>query len=112
VSKRTIARWYIGAWVVWFVALIAVVTVSRIAHTNASVSSGMNVAVLVTLAAGIVTFVMWVAALVKLARQQAMFWFVGVLVLQLIGLGIVGMVAYAVAGPEDTAGYVIRPSVT
>jgi hypothetical protein len=33
------------------------------------------------------------------------------LVLQLIGLGIIPMVAYAVAGPED-AGAVIRPSAT
>ena len=82
-SKRITTRWYIGAWVL---------------------------AVLV--ACGIVMFVMWIGALVRLAQQHAWGWFIGVLVLQLIFLGIVGMAAYAIAGPEDTAEVVIRPTTT
>ena len=48
-----------------------------------------------------VMFVLWVAALARLARQHDWGWFVALLVLQLVGLGIVGMVAYAIAGPID-----------
>lgn len=48
-----------------------------------------------------VMFVLWVAALARLARQQDWGWFGAILVLQLAGLGIVGMVAYAIAGPID-----------
>jgi preprotein translocase subunit Sss1 len=49
----------------------------------------------------LVMFVLWVAALARLARQQDWGWFTALLVLQLVGLGIIGMVAYAIAGPID-----------
>ena len=54
--------------------------------------------------------VMWIGALVKLAHLSAWGWFVGVLILHLIGLGIIGMVAYAIAGPEDDTIVVTRPT--
>jgi hypothetical protein len=60
--------------------------------------------------AGILMLVMWIGALVKLGMQRAWGWFVGLLVLHLLGLGIVGMVAYAVTGPEDEDLVVTRPS--
>jgi hypothetical protein len=55
-------------------------------------------------------FVMWIVALLRLAHATAWGWFVGVLVLHLIGLGIVGMVAYAIVGPEDDTIVVTRPA--
>ena len=66
---------------------------------------------LVLAVAGIVMLVMWIGALAKLAVQHAWSWFVAVLVLHFLFLGIIGMVAYAIAGPEDTE-IVIRPTVT
>jgi hypothetical protein len=108
VSKRTITRWYIGAWIVWFVSLCALVVMAR--TTPDSFGRGFVFAVMI--AAGLITLYMWVRALIKLARRNATFSFVAILVLQLVGLGIVGMTAYALSGPEDKPGYVTRPSVT
>jgi hypothetical protein len=111
VSKRTVTRWYIGAWLVWVVALVAVIALSRSSGGTAP-APALTFAYLAMVAAGLVTVVMWIAALLKLARQRAIFSFITILLLQLVGLGIVGMVAYAVAGPDEARGYVIRPSVT
>jgi hypothetical protein len=58
----------------------------------------------------VVMLVMWIGALFRLGQQHAWGWFIGVLVLHLVGLGIIGMVAYAISGPEDTDAVVIRPS--
>jgi len=70
----------------------------------------LMIAYLVLIATGIVMLVMWIGALIRLGQQHAWGWFVGVLVLHLIGLGIIGMVAYAVAGPPDTDRVVTRPT--
>ena len=58
----------------------------------------------------IVMFIVWLAALTRLARQHDWGWFTSVLILQLVGLGIIGMVAYAIAGPIDVD--ISRPDVT
>jgi hypothetical protein len=108
VSKRTITRWYIGAWIVWIVSLGALAVMARTTPD----SFGRAFVLDVMIASGLITVYMWVRALIKLARRRATFSFVAILVLQLLGLGIVGMAAYALSGPEDKLGYVTRPSVT
>jgi uncharacterized membrane protein len=108
VSKRTITRWYIGAWLVWVISLIALVLTAH----SAPESSGRAFVTVVMAVSGLITLYMWVRALIKLARQHATCSVVAVLLLQLVGLGIVGMVAYALSGSEDKLGYVTRPSVT
>ena len=55
--------------------------------------------------------VAWVGVLIRLGRLNSWGWFVAVLVLQLIGLGIIGIAAYAVAGPSDEM-VVTRPTVS
>ena len=110
-SKRITTRWYIGAWLVTVLAGIAMGLMARGAPAG-SPPPGVTVLSLVLIACGIVMLVMWIGALIKLAQQQAWGWFVGVLVLQLIFLGIIGMVAYAIAGPGDTEEVVIRPTTT
>ena len=107
-SKRTITRWYVGAWLVWVISLIALVFT---AHSTPD-GFGRTFVIVVMAVAGLITLYMWVRALIKLARQHATFSLVAMLLLQLVGLGIVGMVAYALVGPEDELGYVTRPSVT
>lgn len=109
-SKRITTRWYIGAWVVWLVAFIITVVMSR-QNPGSSAPPGVILASLVAGLCGIIMLVMWIGALVKLGQQHAWGWFVGVLVLHLIGLGIIGMVAYAAAGPEDEM-VAMRPTVT
>lgn len=49
----------------------------------------------------LVMFVAWIGALARLAKQQEWRWFVALLVTQLLGAGIAGMVSYAGNGPED-----------
>ena len=107
-SKRTTTRWYIGAWVIYVIVLLALVTSARSA--SAAASPAMVFGYLVLGIAGILMLVMWIGALIKLGMQSAWGWFVGVLVLHLLGLGIIGMGAYAIAGPEDEDLVVIRPS--
>src|SRR5947199_1646902 len=111
-SKRITPRWYIGAWIVWLVALDAMFALSRIPHASSSPPPVVVVAYLVMAVAGIVTVVMWVGALIKLAQLHAWGWFASVLVLHLIALGIVGMIAYAIAGPGAHKDVVMRPTVT
>ena len=107
-SKRTITRWYIGAWLAWFVSLCALVVMAHAAPN----SLGRTLVIVVMVVSGLITLYMWLRALIKLARRHATFSFVAILLLQLVGLGIVGMVAYALSGPEEKLGYVTRPSVT
>src|SRR5689334_1736598 len=110
-SKRITTRWYVAAWVVWVIALVAMAAVLRGNSGASAPSAGVLLAYLVMAAAGIVMLVMWIGALVKLGMQHTWGWFAAVLVLNLLFLGIIGMVAYAVAGPEDTE-VVIRPTTT
>ena len=109
-SKRVTTRWYIGAWLVYVVVLVAMIVAGRGLPGHGAPASGMMVGYLVLLVSGAVMFVMWVGALLRLGSQRAWGWFVGVLLLHLLGLGIVGMVAYAISGPEDAELVVTRPS--
>lgn len=49
----------------------------------------------------LVMFVAWIGALVRLAKRHEWRWFAVILVTQLLGAGIAGMVSYAGNGPED-----------
>jgi hypothetical protein len=111
-SKRTTTRWYIRAWVVWLVALVALIALSRGAQASGSPPPGVTLAYVVMFVTGVVMLVMWMGALIRLAQQHAWGWFAAVLLLQLVALGIVGMVAYAIAGRDNTTEVVMRPSVT
>jgi hypothetical protein len=111
-SKRTTTRWYIGAWVVAVLAAIAMIATARSVAPQASStpSAALIFEYAVLAIAGIVMLVMLIGALVKLGMQRAWGWFVAILVLHVVGLGIVGMVAYAVSGPEDEDLVVTRPT--
>jgi glucan phosphoethanolaminetransferase (alkaline phosphatase superfamily) len=104
VSKRTSTRWYIGSWIVWAVSLIAFAVAIRHVNprsgfyaSNPSLAGISYIILLLTL----VMLWMWVAALVRLARLHQWKWFASLMLLELIGLGIVGMVAYSAAGPDN-----------
>ncbi len=110
-SKRTTTRWYAATWVVWAIAFVAMVAMVRGNSDTNTPAGGVLLAYLVMAVAGSVMLVMWIGALVKLAAQRVWNWFVAVFVLHLFGLGIIGMAAYAIAGPEDSE-IVIRPTAT
>jgi hypothetical protein len=109
-SKQTTTRWYIGAWVVSAVAFVLTAVLWN--NAQGAVTSGLLFLGLVMTVAAIIALVTWIGALVKLGMQHAWGWFAAVLILHLVGVGIIGMVAYAVAGPEDTGEVVIRPTMT
>jgi len=110
-SKRITTRWYIGAWVGWLIAFIGL-AVAMHGSASSSVPPWAVLAYGVMAVAGLVALVMWIGALIRLGQLKAWGWFAGVLVLHLIGLGIVGMVAYALAGPDDAGEVVYRPTAT
>ena len=107
-SKRTITRWYVGAWLVWVACLLSLFAM---AHYSTETFDRSYLS-LVMVVSGLITVYMWLRALLKLAHRHNTFSFVSILLLQLVGLGIVGMVAYALSGPEDKVAYVTRPSAT
>lgn len=74
-SKRITTRGYIGAWVVWLLAFIALGVTMRSA-TGASSPPPLAVVLYALMGiAGIVMLVMWIGALVKLGQQHAWGWF-------------------------------------
>ena len=114
-SKRTSTRWYIGAWLVWLVALaVFFATAHKTFTASAFYAIGTSpisgVAWVVAGIASIVMLVVWIGALIRLGQQHSSGWFAAVLLLNLIGLGIIGMLLYAMAGPDDVVVY--RPTVT
>jgi len=109
-SKRITTRWYIGSWIVYILAVIAFLVIGHNTQGSGSPPLALFIPYAVMAVTGVVMLVMWIGALVKLGQQHAWGWFAGVLVLHLVGLGIIGMVAYAVSGPEDSAYVAVRPS--
>jgi hypothetical protein len=80
---------------VWAIAILAYVVTRAY---DGMPNEGLVVIIGVLAAAMVVC---WVGALDRLSRQHDWGWFAGVLVLQLVGLGIAGMGAYKLAGPVD-----------
>jgi hypothetical protein len=116
VSKRTSTRWYIGAWVVGVLASIVFFLSAHRGMTGTAffvmgTTPVSAVAWLVAIVASIVTLVAWIGALIRLGQIRRWGWFWVVLILQLIGLGIIGMVAYAAAGPPEDE-IATRPTAT
>ena len=114
-SKRTSTRWYIGAWLVWVVALTVFFTTAHKTFTASAfdaigTSPTSGIAWLVAGIASIVMLVVWIGTWIRLGQLHSWGWFAVVLILQLVGLGIIGMVLYALAGPDDVF-VVYRPTV-
>ncbi|TMB98403.1 MAG: hypothetical protein E6J40_06405 [Chloroflexi bacterium] len=107
-SKRTTTRAYISAWVVYVISAIALIMALRNNDGTASVPPVAIDLYLVILASVVVMLVFWIGALIRLGQMHAWAWFTAVLVLHLIGLGIAGMVAYAIGGPDDSMFVVTR----
>lgn len=86
---------------------------SRVSGSKSAPPPGMFLDYLLMFIAAVVMLVMWLAALLKLGTQRAWAWFAAVLVLHLIGLGVIGMAAYAMAGPDGSRPEIVyRPTVT
>jgi hypothetical protein len=112
--KRTVVRWYVDAWIVWCLAFLGLLAIGRLSTPSSTPPPGTFLLYFVMFVAAIITFLMWVAALLKLGNRRSWGWFVAVLALHVVGIGIVGMAAYALAGPADADRdeVVYRPTAT
>ena len=111
-SKRITTRWYIGAWLVAFVVSFVAGMASRASGATSPSATLSGVVGLVVVICSVVMLVMLIAALIKLAQLHAWGWFAGVLISHLLFLGIIGMLVYALAGPDDRTDVVMRPTTT
>ena len=117
-SKRVTTTGYIAAWVIGAIALVFFLnTPNFITAPTAVAASGTSpaaaIASLVVGIASLVMLILWIGALGAIGRQESWGWFAAVFLLQLVGLGILGMAAYAFGGPDDNPiPAVTRPSVT
>jgi H+/Cl- antiporter ClcA len=57
-------------------------------------------------------FVAWIAAVINTARLEDKTWFIVLLLTGLLSFGLIGMVAYLIAGPDGTMAARERPSAT
>jgi hypothetical protein len=69
------------------------------------------VASLAILGAAVAAVVSWIGALLNTWQLEDKTWFGALLVLGLLGVGVVAMIAYVVAGPDGTEQDVARPSI-
>jgi hypothetical protein len=109
VSKPTTTHGYIDAWFVYVITLVATFLALNNSPSSSSFPPIAIFFYVVLGAAVIVMLVFWIGALVRLGQVHAWGWFAAVPLPHLIGLGIVGMLAYALAGPDDSTVVVIRP---
>jgi hypothetical protein len=120
-SKTTIVRWFWGSLIALVVAVILIVFAGSLLYFSGSlIMNGPDVvgieadafawsmvaiamfAVLVVMAAGVAQLVAWIGAILNTAQLQDKAWFVVLLVTGLLGIGLVAMIAYAIAGPDGT----------
>jgi hypothetical protein len=67
--------------------------------------AGLGIVAALAVMAGLIAgFVSWIGALLNLAQLESKTWFIVVLLLGMINLGVVAMIAYVVAGPDSTSG--------
>jgi hypothetical protein len=118
-SKSTITRLFFGGivaviagWVLGIAAVLAAIAGGAIAIggptvvsvDGAALAAPLSVLVIAAALVGIGTLcvvVSWIGALVATARLDDKTWFVLLLVLGLWSFGVVAMVAYVIAGPDD-----------
>jgi hypothetical protein len=66
---------------------------------------------LAILGGSVAAVVSWIGALLNTWLLEDKTWFASLLALGLLGLGVVAMIAYAVAGPDGTKQSVARPGI-
>ena len=93
-----------AAWVVWVIALLALFVTRQYTERP---NEGL---IFVTAMLASAMVVCWFGALVRLWGQRNFGWLTAVLIFQFLGLGIVGMAAYMLAGPGDVD--VARPGIS
>ena len=129
-SKKNVTRLFVGAAVAVGVGLVLGVAALWAALASDAIDLGggdfidvnggsgawtalglVIVASLLILSATVAAVVSWVAALLNTWQLEDKIWFWSLLALGLLGFGVVAMIAYVVAGPDDTKQSAARPRI-
>jgi uncharacterized membrane protein len=113
-SKRITTRWFVSAWIVAVLAGIGTAVLARFSQGSSPLIV-LAIADLVVVVAVLVMFIAWLGALINLGRQRSWGWFAFILLVYVLSvgtLGVIPMVAYAIAGPDDMGEVAIRPTTT
>lgn len=120
-SKRTVTRLFVGAIAAFGAGLVLGIAALWAALASDAIDLGgshvvdvnggsgawtalglVALASLAVLGGTVVAVVSWLGALVNTWQLEDKLWFGSLLVLGLLGLGVVAMIAYVVAGPDGT----------
>ena len=129
-SKKNVTRLFVGAAVAVGVGLVLGVAALWAALASDAIDLGGSdfidvnggsgawtalglvvLASLLILSATVAAVVSWVAALLNTWQLEDKIWFWSLLALGLLGLGVVAMIAYVVAGPDGTKQSAARPRI-
>ena len=121
-TKATVTKIFLGGVLAAIAGGIVVLVAGGIAYTNdVFVMNGQEVVGLrggaltwtllgvglvgaLAMAAGAIAgLVSWIGALLNVSQLQSKVWFVVLLLLGIFNFGIIGMIAYVIAGPDGTA---------
>lgn len=104
-SKTTITRLFVGAFLAVAAGLVLVLAaVWAAVATDLAVTVTLAVVGSLAMIAGAVAAVLsWIGALLNTALLEDKTWFVSLLVLGLLGVGLLAMAAYVLAGPDGTS---------
>jgi hypothetical protein len=128
-SKTTISKLFVASLVAIAGGLVLLAGAGALAYANATVvKNGPDVvavhaspfgwvmiglaavAVLVLIAAAITQFIAWLAAVIHTAELEDKTWFVVLLVTGLLSFGLIAMVVYLIAGPDDPRPVQVGPA--
>ena len=103
-SKRSITRLFVGAIVAFAAGVVLVLAaIPAAVASNWAVTVTLAVAGSLAMLAGAVAGVVsWVGALFNTLQLEDKAWFVALLALGLLGVGVLAMLAYVVSGPDGT----------
>ena len=129
-SKKNIARLFVGATVAVVAGVVLGIAALWAALASDAIDLGGSdyidvnggsgawtalalviVGSLVMLGGTIAAVVSWIAALLNTWQLEDKLWFGALLAGGLLGVGVIAMIAYVVAGPDGTTQSVARPSI-
>ena len=93
-TKSLVTKIYGGGFVVWLIGIILL-----FASNKSGALAGIGIALLTI--GGIALLVGWIMALILTAQAKRWGWFIALLVLGLIGLQLIIMLIYLIAGPSE-----------
>jgi len=100
-TRASTAKLYIGGFVIWLIGVVIVFGSMAASQGSNQPGAGAAIGYILAAAGGLAMLVGWIFALIRTAQAKRWGWFIALLVLGLIGLQIIVMAAYLIAGPRE-----------